>query len=142
MVTVDEKAGVVFYTARSGDNHMKVQLHRVRLDGTNDVRLTDPAFHHTVTLSPTGQHFVDVAQAHDVPPTTRLIDGKGKMVAELATSDASKFDQLGLKRVVYGSDLTDPRQNWAEVLRLIPLTRDEFGIIASNVAPYLTGSRK
>ena len=33
-------------------------------------------------------------------------------------------------------------ENWGEVLRLIPLTRDEFGIIASNVAPYLTGTRK
>ncbi len=48
LVKVDEEAGVVFYTARDGDNHMKVQLHRVGLDGKGDVRLTDPAFNHTV----------------------------------------------------------------------------------------------
>ena len=41
-------AGVLFYMARDGDNHMKLQLHRVGLDGKGDVRLTDPAFHHTV----------------------------------------------------------------------------------------------
>ncbi|MET0213707.1 MAG: DPP IV N-terminal domain-containing protein, partial [Vicinamibacterales bacterium] len=48
LVKVDETAGVVFYTARDGDNHLKLQLHRVGLDGKGDVRLTDPAFHHTV----------------------------------------------------------------------------------------------
>ncbi len=45
---VDEAAGVLFYTARDGDNHLKLQLHRVGLDGKGDERLTDPAFHHTV----------------------------------------------------------------------------------------------
>ena len=44
---VDEAAGVLFYMARDGDNHMKLQLHRVGLDGKGDVRLTDPEFHHT-----------------------------------------------------------------------------------------------
>jgi dipeptidyl-peptidase-4 len=48
LVKVDEEAGLVFYTARAGDNHMKIQLHRVGLDGKGDVRLTDPAFNHSV----------------------------------------------------------------------------------------------
>ena len=38
----------MFYMARDGDNWMKMQLHRVDLDGTGDVRLTDPAFNHSV----------------------------------------------------------------------------------------------
>ena len=62
LVRVDEDEGLVYYLARSGDNHMKMQLHRVQLDGSGDERLTDPAFHHTVTFSPDGEHFVDVAQ--------------------------------------------------------------------------------
>ena len=70
VVRVDEDAGVLYYTARSGDNHMKMQLHRVGLDGNGDERLTDPSLHHTVTLSPDGEHFVDVAQTHDEPPTS------------------------------------------------------------------------
>ena len=85
--------------ARSGDNHMKLQLHRVGLDGKGDRRLTDPTLNHSVDVAPDGQHFTDIAQAHDVPPSTRLMDSEGKMVAELATSDTTKFDQLGLKRV-------------------------------------------
>ena len=120
IVKVDEAAGVIFYTARDGDNHMKVQLHRVGLDGKGDVRLTDPAFHHIVGactpgggggggrggfggptacgISPDNKYFVDVYQTHDVPPATRVVDASGKVVAELAKSDLTKFDALGLKK--------------------------------------------
>ena len=99
IVFVDEARNLFFYTARDGDNHMKVQLHRVGLDGKNDRRLTDPAFHHTVNASPDGKYFVDVAQTHDQPPFTTLIDSDGTTVATLAKSDTAKFDQLGLKKV-------------------------------------------
>lgn len=99
IVRVDEEAGVLYYLARSGDNHMKLQLHRVGLDGKGDKRLTDPAFNHTVNLAPDGKHFVDVAQTHNTPPFTRLVDADGKVVQELAKSDTSKFEQLKLQRV-------------------------------------------
>ncbi|HKP13631.1 MAG TPA: DPP IV N-terminal domain-containing protein, partial [Blastocatellia bacterium] len=99
IVKVDEAAGLLYYMARDGENHMKLQLHRVGLDGRNDRRLTDPALNHAVNIAPDNQHFVDVAQAHDTPPVTRLMDGDGKVVAELAKSDTTKFEQLGLKRV-------------------------------------------
>ena len=99
VVRVDEDAGVLYYTARSGDNHMKMQLHRVELDGSGDERLTDPTLHHDVTLSPDGEYFVDVAQTHDEPPTSVLRDMRGRQVAEIATSDMSRFDQLGFNRV-------------------------------------------
>jgi dipeptidyl-peptidase-4 len=48
LVKIDEDAKVLFLMARDGDNVLKLQLHRVALDGKSDVRLTDPAFHHTV----------------------------------------------------------------------------------------------
>ena len=99
IVRVDEEAGLLFYQARSGDNHMKVQLHVVGLDGKGDRRLTDPAFNHSVDVAPDGRHFIDVIHTHDTPASTRLLDTEGKIVAELAKSDTSKFDQLGLKRV-------------------------------------------
>ena len=113
---------MVFYTARDGDNHMKLQLHRVGLDGKGDIRLTDPAFNHTIGgcigatrafggggggrggaaarcgISP-DKYFVDVSQTHDTPPATRARStATGKVVAELAKSDMTKFDQLGLKK--------------------------------------------
>jgi dipeptidyl-peptidase-4 len=99
IVRVDEDAGLLYYQARSGDNSMKLQLHRVGLDGKGDWRLTDPAFNHVVDVAPDGKHFIDVIQTHDSPPQTRLVDADGKVVTELAKSDTSRFEKLGLKRV-------------------------------------------
>jgi dipeptidyl-peptidase-4 len=99
LLKIDEPAGVIYYMARDGDNYMKLQLHRVGLDGQGDRRLTDPAFNHTVQLPPDGKFFIDVAETHDTPPVTRLVDDQGQVVIELAKSDLTRFDQLGLKRV-------------------------------------------
>ncbi len=54
---------------------------------------------------------------------------------------AQRIRQLGVRRVVYGSDLADPRRGWADLLRLIPLTKAEFAIIARNATPYLSVQR-
>lgn len=97
VIKIDEVGGWLWYTARSGDNHMKVQLHRVRLDGTGDLRLTEPRFTHRVMLSPDSKYFIDVEQAHNKPPVTRLRDFNGKELAQIATSDTTDFDKLGLK---------------------------------------------
>jgi dipeptidyl-peptidase 4 len=99
IVQVNEDAGILYYLARDGDNYMKLQLHRVGLDGKGDRRLTDPTLNHTVDVSPDGTCYLDRAETHDIPPTTRLMAVDGKTIAELATSDTTKFDQLGLKKV-------------------------------------------
>lgn len=121
LVKVDEAAGVIFYTARDGDNHLKLQLHRVGFDGTGHTRLTDPAFHHQIgsctspvaapgplpgpggpscAISPDNRYVVDIYQSHDTPPATRLLDANtGTVIAELAQSDMTKFKALGLKKV-------------------------------------------
>jgi dipeptidyl-peptidase 4 len=118
LVKVDDDAGVMFYTARDGDNPLKLQLHRVGLDGRGDTRLTDPRFHHTVGscigaaagrsgrggagscgIAPDNKHFVDVYQTHDTPPATHVVDAAaGKVVAEVVASDLTRFEQLGLKK--------------------------------------------
>ncbi len=54
---------------------------------------------------------------------------------------ADRIRQLGVGRVLYGSDAASganlrPREAWAAFRRL-PLTDDEFQTIAGNVAPYL-----
>ncbi|HUR54165.1 MAG TPA: DPP IV N-terminal domain-containing protein [Gemmataceae bacterium] len=98
IVRIDEENGHLYYMARSGDNPMKLQLHRCKLDGTDDTRLTDPKFHHAVDLAPDGKHFIDIYQTHNTPPASRVVDDEGKVVAELATSDMTKYEKLGLKK--------------------------------------------
>jgi len=89
----------MWYLARSGDNPYKMQLHRVKLNGTGDKRLTDPAFNHTVNIAPGGKYFLDTYETASIPPTTVLRDGEGKQLAVLAESDISEFNALGLQPI-------------------------------------------
>ena len=99
IVDVDEKKGILYYMARSGDNFMKMQLHKVKLNGKGDVRLTDPAYNHSVSISPNGKFIVDVAETHDIAPFTNLLNAKGKIIKKLYQSDMTDFEKLGLKKV-------------------------------------------
>lgn len=54
---------------------------------------------------------------------------------------AVRIRQLGVERVLYGSDAalsppTYPKAAW-EAFQRLPLTEAEFGVIANNVAPYM-----
>jgi dipeptidyl-peptidase-4 len=98
IIDVDEKANVMYYMARDGDNFMKHQLHRVALDGRNDVRLTDRTLHHAVVLSPDRKYFVDIAQTHNTPPVSRLVDAAGKTLTEFEKSDITQLTALGVRR--------------------------------------------
>ena len=69
IVKVDEAAGVLHHTARDGANDMMTELHRVGLDGKKNVRLTDPAYSHSVTLSRRMEHFVHELAL--IPTTSR-----------------------------------------------------------------------
>jgi dipeptidyl-peptidase-4 len=99
IVKVDEAAGALFYMARDGDSLLKQQLHRVGLDGRGDVRLTDPAYTHSVTVSPDNRYVVDVYQTHDRPPATRLISVATGQATGIAASDLTRFNELGLRKI-------------------------------------------
>jgi uncharacterized protein len=53
---------------------------------------------------------------------------------------AERIRQLGIERILYGSDGSqgdwDPAKAWA-AFRQLPLTEDEFRRISANLAPYL-----
>ncbi len=97
VLKVDEKRGYVWYTARSGDNYLKAQLHRVRLDGTGDIRLTDPSLHHRAFISPNGRYVVAVSQSHNNPPVSILLNDRGDVLDTLSISDLSVYKNLELR---------------------------------------------
>jgi len=89
---------------------------------------------------------VDAVSRGD-PRTTQLwfdVTGMGTVPMtpdELAAYFAAKIRQLGVQRVVYGSDAPSggnppPQQAWA-AFRKLPLSDEEFRTIASNLAPYM-----
>jgi predicted TIM-barrel fold metal-dependent hydrolase len=63
------------------------------------------------------------------------------MTADVLRQIAARIEQIGVHRVLYGSDaaaspLTYPKAGWAGFRRL-PLSETEFDIIANNVTPYM-----
>src|SRR3954470_14545861 len=58
--------------------------------------------------------------------------------AEVLRTFAKRIRQVGLQRVLFGTDLGPPmpRQSWLTFRTTVPLTDDEFKTIAGNVAPY------
>ena len=67
----------------------------------------------------------------------------GERQAEVLNIIATRIRQIGIKRVLYGTDgpallgHMSPKEAWEQFRRLVPLTAEEFDTIASNVAPYM-----
>jgi predicted TIM-barrel fold metal-dependent hydrolase len=79
-------------------------------------------------------------------PRTRLLYVDATALGSPATQAdaewwAGMIRRLGPERVLFGSDATlpavTPGDAWIALRKLLPLTADEFAVIAGNVPPYL-----
>jgi hypothetical protein len=73
-------------------------------------------------------------------PMIALQNGDRK--TELLEKIAARIRQIGLKRVLFGSDVggkghLPPAEAWRQFQTEVPLSHHEFATIARNVAPYL-----
>jgi predicted TIM-barrel fold metal-dependent hydrolase len=94
--------------------------------------------------------FVDAIARHDARMKNVWFDAavvvRPDMTADALRQIAARIQQIGVQRVLYGSDaaaspLTYPKAGWAAFQRL-PLSEAEFRVIASNVTPYMRGFRE
>ncbi len=97
VVRVDEAAGFLYFMAYDEDRPLDEHLHRVRLDGTEQVRLTAEPMSHRVWLSPDAKWFVTTYETVEDPPATALYSVEGGRAATLAEPDAARFLELGLE---------------------------------------------
>lgn len=95
IVKLDEKKGLVWYYAHSGNLPGFLQLHRTKLDGTDDKQLTDPSIGHTVQVAPDGSGFTDRTEALGTPPTLQVCDGDGAVLKVIASADISEQTKAG-----------------------------------------------
>ena len=87
--------------------------------------------------------FIDAIRAADARTKRLWFDvtsvALGNPTPQQAQLIATRIRQIGLQRVVYGSDAAtsnnSPSEAWTAFQRL-PLTSEEFRAIAGNVAPY------
>ncbi|MGV3765161.1 MAG: S9 family peptidase [Chitinophagaceae bacterium] len=92
ILLVDEKKSTVFFTARK-ENTARIDLYSVKLNGKDLKRLTFGEYNHQVSLSPNGSYFVTTYQNAATAPKMALVDGKGKIVREIADSKGTEADQ-------------------------------------------------
>ncbi|HEX7613688.1 MAG TPA: S9 family peptidase [Thermoanaerobaculia bacterium] len=78
--SLDEKAGVVFFTATEKDPRER-HVYRAKLDGTLFERLTQERGIHTVSLSPGGAFFVSTHSSVSSPPKTVVRKTSGELAA-------------------------------------------------------------
>ncbi len=85
IIDVDENGGWMFYYAYSGPHPLCAQVHRVRLDGSGQKRLTGRPFHHSrFNASPDGKWFTVQFENVETPPSTALYTMEGELISVLA----------------------------------------------------------
>jgi dipeptidyl aminopeptidase/acylaminoacyl peptidase len=97
IVHVDEAAGDMVFTAfvDAKGSSGRSQLHRVRLDGTELVRLDNDTATHIVSASPDGAYLADTVVRPDAMPKLILRDRSGRVLDRLEHAEESAFVQHG-----------------------------------------------
>jgi dipeptidyl-peptidase-4 len=99
VVKVDEENGWFYYSAFSGDNPLDVHLHRSRLDGSRNQRLTAGEYNWSAfRISPDNDYFVASYETIACPPSTGLwkIGEAGcQRIATLVESDPQAVAAAG-----------------------------------------------
>ena len=88
IIEVDEENNYLYFSATSDQtkgNHLNTHLHRVKLDGTDQEKLTNQDLNHTsFEFSPDYKYFITKYESVDVPPSTALYTNSGELVKVIA----------------------------------------------------------
>jgi dipeptidyl-peptidase-4 len=97
---VDEKNGVVYFTARSRENTAHVDFYKVGLNGKKIQRLSFGDYsHNIVSLSPDAAYFVTNYSNATTPTRSALVSTVTcKIIKELGDSKGPEFDQYELAK--------------------------------------------
>ena len=97
LLKVDAKNRLLYFMANGREpvNLYFGQLCRVGLDGKNFTVLTPETGNHQVTLSPSGNYFIDTYSQPNVPPVIDLRSMDGKLVMNLEKTDISRLTATG-----------------------------------------------
>ncbi|TWJ02470.1 dipeptidyl aminopeptidase/acylaminoacyl peptidase [Mucilaginibacter frigoritolerans] len=101
LLKVDEKNRMIYFIAdgREAENPYFSQLCKIGFDGKHFAVLTPEAGNHMVTLSPSGNYFIDSYSKPDVAPVIVLRNTDGKLIANLEKTDVSRLVASGWKPV-------------------------------------------
>ena len=96
IVAVAQTSGWVYFRGRDDPKRpYDTHLYRVKLDGSGFTRLTQAPGWHGVSVSPSGEHFLDVHSDLARPWQIDLRRGDGTLLRTLAVADTSGLGELG-----------------------------------------------
>lgn len=96
---IDEKKGLVYFTARGLENTARQDLYRVNLNGKNLKRLTFGDYNHAgINLSPDASYFITNYNNSFTPSRSALLDNNGKLIKELGDSKGTEFTNYQLAK--------------------------------------------
>ena len=97
VLKIDSKNGVIYFTGagkEAGDPYFQY-LYRVNTDGSGLKLISPDSANHEISLSPTGEYFVDSYSTPTTPPITVLRDNNGQKVITLEEADISRLLESG-----------------------------------------------
>jgi dienelactone hydrolase len=97
LLKVDEKNRMLYFMVdgREPANPYFSQFYKVGFDGKHLTLLTPEEGNHAVTLSPSGNYFIDSYSKPDVAPVTVLRDMNGVILSPLQRTDISRLTAAG-----------------------------------------------
>jgi dipeptidyl aminopeptidase/acylaminoacyl peptidase len=98
IVYIDEATDQIYFTARGrepGRMPLIADFYRVNLDGSGLTLLGGEEADHTISVTPSGQYFVDQFSRVDMPPTTVVLGRNGRVLQTLEVADISGLDEVG-----------------------------------------------
>ncbi|HEU5290508.1 MAG TPA: DPP IV N-terminal domain-containing protein [Cyclobacteriaceae bacterium] len=99
LLKVDEKSRTVYFMATGTlpENPYFARFYKVGLDGKNLAVLTPEVADHSISLSKSGNYFVDNYSKPDMPTVSVLRDFNGKLITEIQKMDLSRLQATGWK---------------------------------------------
>ena len=98
VLRIDSKNRNIFFLGcgREGGDPYFQYLYSVGMDGKNEVKLLTPErANHRISLSPSGESFVDSYSTPVEPPITLVRNKKGKKLVDLEKADISRLLEIG-----------------------------------------------
>lgn len=99
LIKVDEKNRVIYFMANAKEpgNPYYSHFYKINFDGKNLTSLTPETGVHAVSLSTSGNYFVDTFSEPDVAPVMTLRNMSGKLITQLEKTDVARLKETGWK---------------------------------------------
>ena len=97
LVKVDDKKRVIYFMGAGKEPGCPYfnYLYKIGFDGKHLTLLTPEKANHVITLSPSGEYFVDTYSQPDVAPVTVLRNEDGRLITDLEKADVSRLVAAG-----------------------------------------------